>query len=298
MRRVAASVCVGSLILLQSASLAGNEPSRVRAMGNGLLAVSSASSYGLWVFDPERPGSQRRELARRGSWPTWSPDGRRIAYQVYRTLPPRDGRSIWVSDAAGGNRRKVIANGSMPDWSPSAREFAYIRDDGVYVARSDGRRQRRIIANTRNRHFQFVRWSPSGRFLALSAWEPNVGQYGTARMYVRAVAAGPLHLLVNPAPERTAFVWAPDGRRVASSTCLNEGRDGTIKIFDSDRRELERTLNTPRCPYHLAWAPDGGSIAYCRSGGIDRISLIGPPRATVVAETGRCSHGFAWQPEP
>jgi hypothetical protein len=69
-----------------------------------------------------------------------------------------------------------------------------------------------------------------------------------------------------------------------------------LMIFDSGRRV--RTFDTPRCPRHLAWAPDGASIAYCRSGGIDRIWLTDPPAATVVAESGPCSHGFAWQPEP
>jgi Tol biopolymer transport system component len=249
------------VVVLASSAAPATATWSAQPVRNGLLAYSASSSYGLYVIDPERLSSTQRIFARKGSWPAWSPDGRRIAYQVARTVP-RFITSVWTSDQTGRNRRKVIGNSERPDWSPNGRQLAYVRDDGVYIAQANGHRQRRIIRSTRARTFEFVRWSPTGSLLALTTDEPGVGQFGAWRAYLRPTSGGRLRRLLDDAPEGAPLAWAPDGRRLASYTCTGPER-GTIMVFEVQRGTVEQTLNTPACPRLLAWAPDGASIAYC-----------------------------------
>jgi len=61
-------------------------------------------------------GSEARMLARDGAQPSWSPDGRKIAFE--RNL------DIFVMNADGSGQRKVTRGArreSSPVWSPAQR---------------------------------------------------------------------------------------------------------------------------------------------------------------------------------
>jgi len=60
--------------------------------------------------------------------PTWSPDGRSIAFERTITAPgspdPVERRDIWIMDADGLNQR-MVADGVEPSWSPDGRSIAF-----------------------------------------------------------------------------------------------------------------------------------------------------------------------------
>ena len=60
-----------------------------------------------------------------GDQPTWSPDGKQIAYQSSSTLDSAD--SIWIMDANGAYPH-YLTSGSRPSWSPNGRWIAFVRD--------------------------------------------------------------------------------------------------------------------------------------------------------------------------
>jgi TolB protein len=73
-------------------------------------------------------GSNPRRLSTQGGKsydPSWSPDGRRIAYVVERS---GEGFEIWTMDADGGNAMQLTQSGGSnesPSWSPDSRHVVF-----------------------------------------------------------------------------------------------------------------------------------------------------------------------------
>jgi Tol biopolymer transport system component len=242
-------------------------------------------------------GSGRRLIGSRpptvpGLWgasdPSWSPDGRRIAFE--------GNGEIWVMDADGGNARRLVAAGrfedSEPAWSPDGRAIAFTRTRGIEemtiaVASADGSNVRELTRG------DDPSWSPDGSKLVFSrirtgggaaifvvdangeqprqltrrtgefdpAWSPS-GEIAFIRdddIYVMKADGTAAHrvtrgdpLLIDSDP-----AWAPDGRRIAFD------RDGAVFVVNRDgsglRRLVRGTGNSIPTP---AWSPDGQTIGY------------------------------------
>ena len=111
--------------------------------------------------------------------PTWSADGRRIAYAV------RDGsRSvIYAVDLDGSHRKLVARQGAWPAWSPTERAIAYLSDCGIRVVTPSGKSLSRCIGVKGG-----PVWSPDGRKIAMAMGK---GIYtmdangGSLRVYAR-----------------------------------------------------------------------------------------------------------------
>jgi TolB protein len=57
--------------------------------------------------------------------PTWSPDGRRLAYVLQRG----DSTSIWVVNLRSGRRRQLTREAMIayePSWRPTGAEIAFV----------------------------------------------------------------------------------------------------------------------------------------------------------------------------
>jgi Tol biopolymer transport system component len=86
-----------------------------------------------------RLGSAPRQLTYRGGTsPSWSPDGRKLAFvrrnDIY--LIGRSGRGL---------RRLTHRGGYAPAWSPDGRWIAFVRAGDMYIVRTNGRRLRRLL---------------------------------------------------------------------------------------------------------------------------------------------------------
>jgi TolB protein len=97
--------------------------------------------------------------------PSWSPDGRQIAFS--RLAGPPWGVRIIVMNADGSGKRAVTPTfartgdrGITGAWSPDGRRIAFDEDDAVYFVNADGSGLRRLAQNA-----AFESWSPDGRKL-------------------------------------------------------------------------------------------------------------------------------------
>jgi Tol biopolymer transport system component len=105
-----------------------------------------------------------------GDGPSWSPDGRRLAF--WRRSP----RLIYVVDA-NGRRPRRLTRGMDPVWSPDGRWIAFVDDSPyrcfqIYVMRPNGRDQRVLTDEPCDAHFELF-WAPDSERLVYTASVPE-----------------------------------------------------------------------------------------------------------------------------
>jgi Tol biopolymer transport system component/DNA-binding winged helix-turn-helix (wHTH) protein len=147
--------------------------------------------------------------------PTWSPDGRFIAY-----TSDRGGKfDIWVQEVSGGNPVQLTAapgNNWQPDWSPDGKYIAYRSEAGegginVIPALGGAGLERKVSS------FGFYpRWSPDSSQLLFQTHTNNFGSLGNKFFVVGLDGAPPREVFsgwkVSEIP--VSAVWYPDGKRI------------------------------------------------------------------------------------
>jgi dipeptidyl aminopeptidase/acylaminoacyl peptidase len=104
-------------IIYVSAADGDNDIYAVNPDGTGIVQLTNA---------PDHDGSPVRDEK-----PTWSPDGRSIAFtrtiSILEGSETTDQRSIWTM-AADGSEQQIVVLGDDPVWSPDGRSIAFVKD--------------------------------------------------------------------------------------------------------------------------------------------------------------------------
>jgi len=163
------------------------------------VAASFMAPSEIYVRDLTAPAPAKllkTGTAGRDAFPTWSPDGRRIAFATKSA----DGRWSVSTMATDGSNRRVLARGGSPAWSPDGRLIAYRGRCGrISLMTPDGRRVLPAHAGRGACSEIGVAgapvWSPDGRQIAMAT------RSGT---YVMGRGGGHLHLVT---PEDGLGIW-------------------------------------------------------------------------------------------
>ena len=247
---------------------------------NGRIAWDRGGQ--IWTANQD--GSDQRDIAA-GNQPSWSPDGRKIAF-VAGAAGTQLGE-LMVMNADGSGIRRVDTdlgpNVSTPSWSPDGTQLLVSAFGDVYAVPVLGGRSRLVVQDG-----QYPAWSPDGSWIAFSR------NYST--VYLARPDGSDVHpLLPPPFASSPFFSWSPDAKRIAF-----QGADGidAVNVDGGGRVTVVPTqsFNT----YAPAWSPDGTRIAFISNADICTAGIGGAAvsRLTWTPNTIEPPGRPVWQPLP
>lgn len=218
--------------------------------------------------------------ATRDENPTWSPDGKRIAFQSSKIV---GNIQIWVIDANGKNLTR-LTNGkkdSYPDWSPDGRQivYQYLPEDEwgnpvhsqryeIHVIDSNGDNDKKLT----EKGALHPNWSPDGNKIAFSFDSAFIMN----QIHVMSTDGSVYNQLTHDNGYKRFPTWSPSGDMIAYTSGQR------IWLMDSDGMNHRQLTWRDKDDFliardeHPTWAPSGGSVAFhsSRGNGTLRIYVV------------------------
>jgi Tol biopolymer transport system component len=183
--------------------------------------------------------------------PTWSPDGRQIAYE--QSIWKTSRSNIYVMNADGSGRRRLtrLRNARSPAWSPDGASIAFTHApanngvDDIFVLTVTTGEIRRLTSTDADE--TFPQWSPDGRLIAYERWDGE--RYDVFVMNADGSGSRTLVRRQGGSP-----VWSPGGELIAF---VSESRgEPCIYMVRADGSARPSKVRTPAlAAWELDWAP-------------------------------------------
>lgn len=228
--------------------------------GRSFAWVATRVAMNLWSLPIQAgaPSGEARALTEttyRNSFPMFSPDGSRIAFQ--RKRPGMDAE-VWTVPADGGPPSPLVrdSRGFFPHWLPGGERVLAVErtNAGLQFAYLDVRSGRRDAVRAVHREMH-PRLSPDGRRVAFHS--PIAG---VLQVFVAPVTGGPSTRLTF-SPNDVAYPsWSPDGRRLAVE--VRTGEDVHVGVVSAAGGPVRQITNGRGLDWPHSWAPDNDRIAF------------------------------------
>ena len=185
-----------------------------------LATVAMPMPYGVRLGTVARDGTAVRLSERQPqNWPRLSPDGRRMARQIFD--PTRGNPDIWVEDLQDGSVVRVTTDTGadvFPVWSPDGLRLAYgsgtLKERRLSIAAADGTGVAQELPCP-GAYCEPTDWSPDGRHLIVNTRLTITGARQGDVWSVSLEAGGPAKaILSEPFPEYDARL-SPNGQWLA-----------------------------------------------------------------------------------
>jgi Tol biopolymer transport system component len=237
----------GSALFFQAESADGSALKRAERGENGVLHVATivddaAKNYHVRLspdgrsvaFDSDRDGvrgvyvaladgSGVRRVSGSGyaAVPSWSPDGRRLAFLRADNNRPTVW-NLWLLDLDTGETSRLtnyrygqVWTGA---WFPDGRRIAYSHEDRLILLDLDSGRSTSYTSPRRGRLLRTPAVSPDGRWIMFQVFRDGG--------WLLDLESGSMQRVLDD-PSAEEFTWEPDGRRVA----FHSRRSGTWSLW-------------------------------------------------------------------
>ena len=246
-----------------------------------------------------------RDVANEDS-PTWSRDGRQIAYAAQVAEDSR--RDIYIINADGSGRRRLTSTGATnenPEWSPDGSRIAFdswagpgpvAEGNRVWVMQANGSGRISLAPGVT------PSWSPDSRRLVFRGLIGSGPRSGLA--IISSDGTGEFQLTDPGASVDDLYPeWSPDGNFIAFTRVVH-GSPGTwhagVWLIQPDGTGLKQLTAPLIQAYQPTWSPDGTEIVFS-DGDNGQLKGIRPEDPATIRFLGTRSDLYydapAWGPE-
>lgn len=188
-----------------------------------LIAFDSDREGVRAVYVADASGKNVRRVSGDGfaAIPSWSPDGRQLAYVRAEPDRPRVW-NIWLTDLGTGEERRVTSYRVGQPWGASwfadGQRIAYSHETRLVIRNLETGAERAYPSPVRGRLVRTPAVSPDGDRIMFQVHRDGA--------WLMTVADGVMRKVLSD-PTAEEYTWAPDGRRVA----FHSRRSGTWGVW-------------------------------------------------------------------
>lgn len=217
-----------------------------------LVATPGTVQHDIYIVGATGSGLRRLTSSRADeAAPTWSPDARRIAYQVVSGKQS----DIWVMNADGRGRHRLTRTAqseSVPSWSGNGRRIAYARDGRIWVMNADGTGQR-VLTRMSSGVDWAPAWSPDGARIAYESNRQTTGREPTNEIWLMAADGSHQVRLTHNSVNDSQPAWSPDGRWLVFASQIPHPGHNHIWLVRPSGKGLHPITATGD-EYHPTWS--------------------------------------------
>jgi dipeptidyl aminopeptidase/acylaminoacyl peptidase len=199
-------------------------------------------------------------------WPTFSPDGKRIAYSSETHHQAETSFAVWVYDLARRRSTEVFESRSERIiymlWLPDGQHLSFLLAEprGLTLVLAEVKESTPVRIVTTGMPLYFD-WGPQPGEVALHtlALDPD----RTEQVSLMSVTPTSQNVVKVLSSGRTPFqtpAWSPDGKHLAY--VVNYHAESNIVVADADASHPRSVVSLPVGENSFVWAPDSAHLAY------------------------------------
>jgi dipeptidyl aminopeptidase/acylaminoacyl peptidase len=193
--------------------------------------VGTSVGGGIWVINADGTGGARvPSTEQNDAWPTFSPDGRQIAFVRFQNRYYR----LHVINVDGTGLRIVMPDASVhvedPEWSPDGSRFAFSNGGDLFVVNADGTGLVNLTG-AESGNARHPSWSPDGSRIAYAILNE-----------VKAIpsSGGASTTIVGGLREVWEVSWSPDGTQIAFVNDQADTPQEELYVANADGSNVRR----------------------------------------------------------
>jgi tol-pal system beta propeller repeat protein TolB len=227
----------------------------------GLIIFTSdrGAQSDLWTMRPD--GSNQVRLTNDKTedvFPTWSPNGKQIAWTRGGALAPD--AELWIMNADGTGQRQITHNSfadGAASFSPDGTQLAFrsLRNGNldIYKINVDGTGEQRLTDDPAAD--RIPDWSPDGTKIAFSS-----ERSGACAIYTMDPDGNNVQKLTPDSMQASVAAWSPDSSKLVFADNFCATTESDLWIMNADGSGKTQVTDSPENELSKSWSPIGDRV--------------------------------------